>query len=155
MPHKHAAFYHSLGLGFSLVAFIACLQVCLGSPLGSVLWKPSERTKRSCVYFSATLPFAAWRAPSIRSPSQTVITEISWCHHGLLKQPIMFNSLEWCFITVKMIFTRESAGKSLSPSIIVWRRATSTLVPTQNQITSLEEMNPLSKQLVCNIKYVF
>lgn len=29
MPHKHAAFYHSFGVGFSSVAFIACLQVCL------------------------------------------------------------------------------------------------------------------------------
>lgn len=149
-----------LGVGFSSVAFIACLQVCLGSPLGCVLWKrfaQSEFTKWSCVYYNATLPqaFAARRAPTIRSPSQTVITVIRWCHHGLLKQPIMFNSFKWCFITVKMIFTRESAGKSLSPSIIVWRRATATSVPTHNQITSHEEINPLSKQLVWNIKYVF
>ncbi len=114
----------------------------------------SECTKWSCVYFNATLPhvFAARRAPTVRSPSQTVITVIRWCHHGLLQQPIMFNSFKWCFITVKMIFTRESAGKSLSPSIIIGRHATATSVPTHNQITSHEEMNPLSKQLVCNIK---
>lgn len=123
-------------------------------------WKPialSKCTKRSCVYFDATLPHASaalW-APNMRGPSQTVITVIRWCHHGLLKQPIMFNSFKWCFITVKMIFTRESAGKSLSPSITAWLCVSATLVPAWNQITSQKEMNPLSKQLICNIKYVF
>lgn len=153
MPHKHAAFYHSLGAVFFMVPFIACLQVdfflYMRSALGGVLWKPfalSKWTKRSCVYSDATLAHASaapW-APNIRGPSQTVITVIRWCHHGLLKQPIMFNSFKWCFITVKMIFTRESAGKSLSPSITAWRCSSATLVPAWNQITSHKEMNPLS-----------
>lgn len=142
-------------LVYRLIIFFICDQ-----HLGGVLWKPfalSKCTKRSCVYFDATLPraSAAPRAPNIRGPSQTVITVIRWCHHGLLKQPIMFNSFKWCFITVKMIFTRESAGKSLSPLITAWRCSSATLVPAWNQITSRKEMNPLSQQLICNIKYVF
>lgn len=86
---------------------------------------------------------------------QAVIAAMRECRHGLLKQPIMFNSFKLCFITVKMIFTRESAGESLSPPITIRRSASATLLPTQNQIRPHEEINPLSKQLVCNIKYVF
>lgn len=117
--------------GLLLLAFIVCLffrwfqfwdVACQKQPLACHYLK--------CRMFVLSSHYRTCSFCPTRDPSPAAIAAMNECHHGLLKQPIMFNSFEWCFITVKMIFTRESAGESLSPPITIRRSASTTLLPT-------------------------